>query len=427
MNPSGASSPNDLTVAGVNKDHLFYVCDNGIDGGGSRRIWIYDLNGPTGTQTKVIETPGYLSILASEGSRVYYSYTPDTHLALHEVRWRGIGGTGPGYIWSGQLRSPIPGVTIGPNLITAGFQPQGNPAPCTEPCVIDPIAGTSTLLRDIAPGSNNSSMNYSSKLTLHNGKAYFAALNNSSGSELYVTDGTPAGTLMMKEIITGSIGSEPQELTSAAGRLYFSALVAVGNREPWSCHGTTAGTMKLKEINPSATVGSDPKEFTAMGTKVFFSANDGSSGRELWVTDGTANGTLLVKDLLAGSMGSNPHDLIEYNKKMWFVANEGLGRSRSLFATDGTAAGTVKMLSLPSDSDGENLRVCNGKLFYVSRSSTTSKMWCTDGTAKGTKQVQPAISPSINPIGTAPMAVMGNWLYFNGNFDSTGAELWKVQ
>lgn len=232
---------------------------------------------------------------------------------------------------------------------------------------------------------------------------------------------------MMKDIVAGSLGGDPQDMRSVAGRLYFSALVATGNREPWSCNGTTASTVKLKEINPSTTVGSDLKEFTALGTKVFFSADNGSNGRELWMTDGTANGTVLVKDIAGGSTGSDPHELIHFNKKVWFVASEGLGRTRSLFATDGTAAGTLKMLSLPVDSDGENLRVCNGKLFYVTRTSSTTRMWCTDGTAQGTKQVQPAISPNINPIGSAPMAVMGNWLYFNGNFDATGSELWKVQ
>ncbi len=216
-------------------------------------------------------------------------------------------------------------------------------------------------------------------------------------------------------------------MRSVAGRLYFSALVATGNREPWTCNGTTAGTVKLKEINPSTTVGSDPKEFTALGTKVFFSANNGTNGRELWVTDGTASGTVMVKDIIGGATGSNPHDLIVFNKKIWFVANDGLVATRALWSSDGTTAGTVKVLSLPKGSDAENLNVCNGKLFYVSRDATSSKMWCTDGTAKGTRQVQPAISPNINPIGTAPMAVMGNWLYFNGNFDATGAELWKVQ
>ncbi len=424
LNPNGASSPSNLTVGGTNKDHLFYVCDNGVPGGSARRVWIYDLAASTGIQTMLREGPESMRILSSAGDRFFYSYSSSGYSSQAEVKWHGINGTVAGNIFAGQFRAPIIGVTIGTNLITSGNFPQGSPSAGIEPCAIDPIARTSTLLRNIAPGSTSSEI---TGFTLHNNKAYFAATNTASGRELYTTDGTPAGTLMLKDIIAGATGSEPADMRSAGGRLYFSALSVIGNREPWTCNGTTAGTVKLKEINPSTTVGSDPKEFTAMGTKVFFSANDGTNGRELWVTDGTANGTVMVKDIITGSSGSNPHDLVVFNKKLWFVASDALGRMRSLYATDGTSGGTVKMLSLPANSDGEHLNVCNGKLFYVSRDATSSKMWCTDGTAKGTKQVQPAISPNINPIGTGPMVVMGNWLYFNGNFDGTGAELWKVQ
>ena len=421
INPTGASSPADLTLGGVANDHLFFRCDNGIGGGSSRRVWVYDLESTTGILTILGETPDYMAILGSGENRVFYQRTFGFGKELH---WRGVNGAGHGSIFSNYLERPKPGCTLGNRFITAGNHTNSNPAVGDEPTFIDLTTNTRTLLRDIAPNSASSN---ASGFTPHNGKVYFVASNTTSGTELYSTDGTPAGTLMMKDIITGAIGSEPSDMRSVAGRLYFSALAAAGNREPWSCNGTTVGTVKLKEINASTTVGSDPKEFTALGTKVFFSANDGSNGRELWVTDGTATGTVMVKDIIAGASGSNPHDLILFNKKIWFVASDALGRTRSLYATDGTAGGTVKMLSLPANTEGEQLNVCNGKLFYVSRDATSSKMWCTDGTAKGTKQVQPAISPNINPIGTAPMAVMGNWLYFSGNFDATGAELWKVQ
>ncbi len=423
MNPSGSSSPTELTVAGANKDQLYFVCNNGVGGGSTHRVWIYALNSASGALEQKAETPGYLHILAAGENRVFYSYQTYTSMDIPYVKWSGINGIADGSVFTGKFRYPEVGVTISDKLITAGDFPTANPYVGREPCVIE-SATSATMLRDVAPGSGNSN---SGGFTLHNGRAYFVANNSASGTELYTTDGTPAGTLMMKDIITGATGSEPQDMRSVGGRLYFSALVAAGNREPWTCNGTTAGTVKLKEINPSTTVGSDPKEFTALGTKVFFSANNGTSGRELWVTDGTANGTVMVKDLIAGATGSDPHDLTVYNNKVWFVANDALAATRALWSSDGTAAGTIKVLSLPRGSDAENLNVCNGKLFYVSRDATTSKMWCTNGTTKGTKQVQPAVSPNINPIGTTRMAVMGNWLYFSGNFDGTGAELWKVQ
>ena len=50
-----------------------------------------------------------------------------------------------------------------------------------------------------------------------------------------------------------------------------------------------------------------------------------------------------------------------------------------------------------------------------------------DGTGAGTQQVIPALAGNVNPIPNRRMAVMNNWLYFNGDFDASGAELWKVQ
>ncbi len=286
-----------------------------------------------------------------------------------------------------------------------------------------PGTSTPTLLGDINPGTNSS---LPLGLMFHADRVYFTA-ENSKGRELWATNGTPAGTLLIKDILAGAAGSEPKELTSVGKKLYFSAMDIAGNREPWISDGTTAGTGKLKEISPSPATGSDPAEFTLMGTKVFFSANNSTSGRELWMSDGTAAGTAMVKDILAGGMGSEPSELTVFGNKVWFVAHDDQLRSRYLFATDGTERGTVKMLSLPAGTEVENLNVCNGKLFYVTRTIAALNMWCTDGTPAGTKLVKPETYQQANRIESSPMVVMDNWLYFSGSFESIGSGLWKVQ
>lgn len=423
LSPYPSSGPHGLQVTSGTPQRLFFGADEQFQLGVAPKSGIWMTDGTTeGTQRKANGNDDRYMIAtsATHGFHISCPGSCGASTAYYTSVSTDIGGS-----W---FAAHLTGVTIGSavalgdKLIAAGRSgTYGNTG--IELFSVQPGTAASTLLRDIRPGIDSSTPK---GMMVHANRAYFTA-EDAKGRELWSTDGTPAGTLMIKDIIAGAIGSEPSDMRSVGGRLYFSALAAAGDREPWTCNGTTAGTVKLKEINPSTTVGSDPKEFTAMGTKVFFSANDGTIGRELWITDGTANGTVMVKDIITGSSGSNPHDLVVFNKKLWFVASDALGRMRSLYATDGTSGGTVKMLSLPANSDGEHLNVCNGKLFYVSRDATSSKMWCTDGTAKGTKQVQPAISPNINPIGTGPMAVMGNWLYFNGNFDGTGAELWKVQ
>ena len=83
--------------------------------------------------------------------------------------------------------------------------------------------------------------------------AYFAATDITSGTELWKTNGTAAGTVLVKDIFTGADGeypnsSEPRYLTGFGGTLYFSAFDPVRGRELWKSNGTAAGTTLVKDI-----------------------------------------------------------------------------------------------------------------------------------------------------------------------------------
>jgi len=293
-----------------------------------------------------------------------------------------------------------------------------------EPHMFGSTTHAMTLLKNIDPAIKKGS--HARGFTQIGSKFVFSAITDTYGNELWITDGTTAGTVIVKDLFTGANGSEPSGFTTVGTNTYFVAENAAGNKELWLTNGSTAGTVKLKDINPSATVGSMPQELTANGGKLFFTADNGTNGRELWVSNGTAAGTTMVKDIHA-SGSSNPRNLVVYNGLVWFFATDGMLAVQHLYSSDGTAAGTTKRVTLTKGSEGGQLTVCNGKLFYVARSSTTSKMWKTDGTGAGTQQVIPALAGNVNPIPNRRMAVMNNWLYFNADFDASGAELWKVQ
>src|SRR5690606_17210362 len=127
---------------------------------------------------------------------------------------------------------------------------------------------------------------------LFNGQGYFTASDGVNGNELWKTDGTTSGTMMVKDI-NPSGDSYASNLTALDDKLFFSADNGTDDIELWYTDGV--GTMMVKNINPNGS--SNPANFVEFNGKIYFSANDDVNGAELWVSDGTAAGTVLVKDI----------------------------------------------------------------------------------------------------------------------------------
>ena len=75
---------------------------------------------------------------------------------------------------------------------------------------------------------------------------YFAANDGIHGSELWRSDGTAAGTFMVKDVQPGAAASNPYEITAANGNIYFSATTLAYGQEPWVSNGTASGTHLLR-------------------------------------------------------------------------------------------------------------------------------------------------------------------------------------
>src|SRR5262249_29772790 len=143
-----------------------------------------------------------------------------------------------------------------------------------------------------------------------NGTLFFSARNATRGFELWKSNGTPAGTLLVKDINPGSASSGPVALTNVNGTLFFYANNGVSGSELWKSNGTAAGTVLIKDINPGSYGSFDssfPNELTNVNGTLFFQAFGAATGSELWRSNGAAAGTTLVKDIQPGSAGSVPH------------------------------------------------------------------------------------------------------------------------
>jgi trimeric autotransporter adhesin len=111
----------------------------------------------------------------------------------------------------------------------------------------------------------------------------------------------PQGTVLVKDIWPGLSGSNPSSFCSINGILYFSARNTLNNEELWRSDGTEAGTFMVKDIKPGESAGSSPVKLTAMNGILYFIANHPDFGTELFRSDGTTDGTNIVKEIRPGN------------------------------------------------------------------------------------------------------------------------------
>jgi ELWxxDGT repeat protein len=232
-------------------------------------------------------------------------------------------------------------------------------------------AGTS-LVRDF--GEVPASSGPLSQIGL-NGRLLFSARTSENEASLFVSDGTDAGT----QEISQTAGWVPEGFTRVGGRVFFEPLERTlpPVREPfrslglWSSDGTEAGTRAVKR---SLREYGSP---TAVGNALFFSAArefgvGGEPDRELFRTDGSAERTGLVRNInrfsvesgfhhVCYSAPSNPAPGIDFGGRLLFTADDGQN-GRELWISDGKGAGTRLVRDIdPRRLPEPPLRACDDR------------------------------------------------------------------
>jgi ELWxxDGT repeat protein len=259
-------------------------------------------------------------------------------------------------------------------------------------------------------------------------------------SELWRSDGTSAGTTMVRDF------AQIISITDVGGLAYVLAETSAGDLELWRT--TASGSVfRVKTIRTGSAIRSHYNPTTTDGTYFYFVANDGIHGNEVWRSDGTAATTRMLFDLnaydpvgdgntevdiksmtIAGrslivsamdkdlnwaihtygtfsgilnsySFGPETSDLIAVNNKAFFVV------TTNLYAVDGL--GAPMLLSELDEHDDVDYAVIGNNL-YISLSPYSTYIWRTDGTECGTVPIFTGVGSSY------PIAPLGNSLVMGG-------------
>jgi ELWxxDGT repeat protein len=206
-------------------------------------------------------------------------------------------------------------------------------------------------------------------------KLFFAASDPEHGTELWITDGTPAGTSLLADIAPGRFSSAPTGLVAAGGAVWFTAFDPRHGRELWRTDGTTAGTRLVQDISPERR-SSSPEHLTESGGRLFFSADDGVTGRELWSVPLAGPGACQPSDLALCLQGGRFRVESRWRD---FQGNGGAGKAVPLTGDTGTfwffSPSNVEVLLKVLDGRGLNDHFW---VFYGALSSVEYSLTVTD-------------------------------------------------
>ncbi len=275
-------------------------------------------------------------------------------------------------------------------------------------------AGTASSLRAVQkfPGS------YLYLFTKGN-EIYVLSQANSSPLYLYATNGTIAGTRVIYNF--GNAILQNPEFVEYNGQVFFR----MNQSELWKTNGTTTGTVMVKSIfnfnsfSPNVLNGS----LLFKGSVIV--------DERIMKTDGTSAGTVAVSTFNNYNGDVYSSNFLLNKNKLYFIATfEGTSK-RQLYQTDGSSAGTVLVYDLlpgnnnPSD-EYNYLNFVGNRLFFAGRSSTDlAELWAYNRLSGAAQKVIETIPGFASGL-TDQFASVGPYLYYSNYHPSYGYELWRT-
>jgi ELWxxDGT repeat protein len=322
--------------------------------------------------------------------------------------------------------------------------------------------GTTLVKQGLRPGGEDSA--------LYNGYLYYAADDDSVGTELWRTNLVTDQTALFKDMESGVYSSDPHYMTVFEDRLYFAALWGRFQSSDGTPEGTPINDMWTEQMTSPMFIFHDSayyaaflddfigdndraylawfgsggsgqtsdltpgKPLTVFQDRLYFTAGNMENGQELWSTGGTLESIRQLRDINPGSGNANIDNAMEYNGLLYFIAEDAASGQR-LWSTDGSEEETVPVFDPPLSSQQiqlvgviqpESAEKPGGLLLVMETAPTTRQLFVyTKATTE--PQLLANLGGFTNRVPALDSGTVFNNVYYFPAYDAEhGGELWRT-
>ena len=237
----------------------------------------------------------------------------------------------------------------------------------------------------------------------------FPANDRLHGAELWRTNGTAAGTTLVRDGAPGEESSHPERLVRAEGGVYF-----IASGRLWWSDASSAHTVPLTAPG----VAPDFSQLRPWKQQAFFAVERDDRSVELWVADGPARSARRLRTFppLANGGRALIGGFAALADRAVLVVDHGQPR---LWRSDGTRAGTVPLGQL---EDPGPLASFGGRAYFAAVDGGGSELWRSDGTTGGTRRFLD-IEAGDRSSSPEQLTALGSTLFFVADDGVHGPEL----
>ncbi|HEX6901972.1 MAG TPA: ELWxxDGT repeat protein [Thermoanaerobaculia bacterium] len=228
------------------------------------------------------------------------------------------------------------------------------------------------------------------------GRAWFVASEKETGEQLWSTDGTPAGTRRatnfegLELFSYGFRSTLDDQLARVGSRFLFPASDTQGRRRLWTTNGFWRSARPVDGCPGGCPEVVAAQPFAPLGRRVAFIGQRPGEPVAMWVTDGTGRGTVKVHDAPPTEYGS-PKLWVTTREGRWYLStpidSESWPRRNRLWASDGSRAGTVALATTESVDEASQLEPMllghAGRVYFPGCAGGDCGLLATDGRAAG--------------------------------------------